>query len=495
MVATRGEIAVRVQQTLKTLGITTVAVYSDPAATAPHILMADEAWPLGGESAAETYLDMEKIITIALRCGVEAIHPGYGFLSENPRFARNCAEAGIVFIGPSPESMEALGDKISSKELAQQAGAPVVPNSPPCDRVDEAVDRFLATWGFPLLVTAAAGGGGRGMRLVNSLEGLAPALESAGREAQAAFGDRRVFLERYIPRPRHVEIQVLADGMGNTLHLMERDCSIQRRYQKIIEETPSPFLTPELRRRMGEAAVAVTRSAGYVNAGTVEFLVDSEPGEFYFLEMNTRLQVEHPITDEVLGIDLVEWQVRIASGEKLTLNQDDIQARGHAVECRIYAEDPYNDFAPSVGTLERWLPPTGPGLRLDSGVAQGQTVSTYYDPMLAKLIAWGPDRASSLHRMDLAFPQFPVLGVVTNIQFLRQIIRHPKFMEGDYDTGFLSVHSELGRPDSSEEDLNLAQALAAWAMGQVPSQKTRIQAGPGAAQNNPWHTGGKLRLP
>jgi len=333
------------------------------------------------------------------------------------------------------------------------------------------------------------------MRLVNSLEGLAPALESAGREAQAAFGDRRVFLERYIPRPRHVEIQVLADGMGNTLHLLERDCSIQRRYQKIIEETPSPFLTPELRRRMGEAAVAVTRSAGYVNAGTVEFLVDSETGEFYFLEMNTRLQVEHPITDEVLGIDLVEWQVRIASGEKLTLNQDDIQARGHAVECRIYAEDPYNDFAPSVGTLERWLPPTGPGLRLDSGVAQGQTVSTYYDPMLAKLIAWGPDRASSLHRMDLALSQFPVLGVVTNIQFLRQVIRHPKFMEGDYDTGFLSVNSELGRPDSSEEDLNLAQALAAWAMDQVPSQQTRIQAGPGAAQNNPWHTGGKLRLP
>ena len=495
MVANRGEIAVRVQQTLKTLGIATVAVYSDPDATAPHVLMADEAWPLGGESAAETYLDMEKIITIALRCGVEAIHPGYGFLSENPRFARTCTEAGIVFIGPSPESMEALGDKISSKELAQQAGAPVVPNSPPCDRVDEAVDRCLATWGFPLLVKAAAGGGGRGMRLVNSLEGLAPALESAGREAQAAFGDRRVFLERYIPRPRHVEIQVLADGMGNTLHLLERDCSIQRRYQKIIEETPSPFLTPELRRRMGEAAVEVTRSAGYVNAGTVEFLVDSETGEFYFLEMNTRLQVEHPITDEVLGIDLVEWQVRIASGEKLTLNQDDIQARGHAVECRIYAEDPYNDFAPSVGTLERWLPPTGPGLRLDSGVAQGQTVSTYYDPMLAKLIAWGPDRASSLHRMDLALSQFPVLGVVTNIQFLRQIIRHPKFMEGDYDTGFLSVHSELGRPDSSEEDLNLAQALAAWAMDQVPSQQTRIQAGPGAAQNNPWHTGGKLRLP
>ena len=261
----------------------------------------------------------------------------------------------------------------------------------------------------------------------------------------------------------------MADGVGNTLHLLERECSIQRRYQKIIEETPSPVLTPELRSRMGETAVAVTRSAGYVNAGTVEFLVDSENGEFYFLEMNTRLQVEHPITEAVLGLDLVEWQVRIASGEKLTLKQDDIQARGHAVECRIYAEDPYNDFAPSVGTLERWLPPTGPGLRLDSGVAQGQMVSSYYDPMLAKLIAWGPDRASSLRRMELALSQFPVLGLVTNIQFLHQVICHPKFMEGDYDTGFLSGHAQINRIESSDKEISLAQALAAWAMDQVPS--------------------------
>ena len=495
MVANRGEIAVRVQQTLKTLGIATVAIYSDPDSTAPHVLMADEAWALGGQTAAETYLDIEKIIDIARRCGAEAIHPGYGFLSENPRFARTCAEASIVFIGPSPESMEALGDKISSKELAQQAGVPVVPNSPPCDRVDEAVNRFVATWRFPLLVKAAAGGGGRGMRLVNSLEELAPALESAGREAQAAFGDGRVFLERYIPRSRHVEIQVLADNLGNTVHLLERDCSIQRRYQKIIEETPSPVLTPELRRQMGDAAVSVTRSAGYVNAGTVEFLVDSESGEFYFLEMNTRLQVEHPITEEVLGLDLVEWQVRIACGEELTLKQDDIQSRGHAVECRIYAEDPYSNFVPSVGTLVKWLPPTGPGLRLDSGVTQGQIVSTHYDPMLAKLIAWGPDRASSLRRMDLALSQFPVLGVVTNIQFLRQIIRHPRFMEGDYDTGFLSGNSELDRPESPQEDLNLAQALAAWAADGMPRQASRIRAGPAATENNPWRIAGKLRLP
>ena len=351
MIANRGEIAVRVQQTLKTLGIATVAVFSDPDSSAPHVLMADEALALGGQTAEETYLDMEKLIAIARRCGAEAIHPGYGFLSENPRFARACQDADITFIGPTPENMEALGDKISSKVLAQRAGAPVVPNSPPCSQIDAAVEEFIATWGFPLLVKAAAGGGGRGMRLVSGPDELTPALESAGREANAAFGDSRVFLERYIPRPRHVEFQVLADGFGNTVHLLERECSIQRRYQKIIEETPSPALTPELRRRMGEAAVAIAKAAGYVNAGTVEFLLDPDNGQFYFLEMNTRLQVEHPITEQVLGLDLVEWQVRIAAGEELTFRQDDVNARGHAVECRIYAENPYQNFVPSVGML------------------------------------------------------------------------------------------------------------------------------------------------
>ena len=495
LVANRGEIAVRVQQTLKTLGIATVAVYSDPDSAAPHVSMADEAWALGGKTAEETYLDMEKLIAIARRCGAEAIHAGYGYLSENPRFARACGEAGITFIGPTPENMEALGDKIRSKALAQRAGAPVVPNSPPCTRIDTAAEEFVAIWGFPLLVKAAAGGGGRGMRLVSELEELAPALESAAREAQSAFGDGRVFLERYIPQPRHVEIQVLADGLGNTVHLLERECSIQRRYQKIIEETPSPALTPDLRRRMGEAAVAVAGSARYVNAGTVEFLLDSENGNFFFLEMNTRLQVEHPITEEVLGLDLVEWQVRIAAGEELTIRQDDIHARGHAVECRIYAEDPYHNFAPSVGTLVKWLPPSGPGLRLDSGVTQGQEISTYYDPLLAKLIAWGPDRSSSLRRMELALSQFPVMGLVTNISYLRHVIHHPRFVEGAYDTGFLTESSDTGRPQVSQEGLNLAWALAAWATQGVSSQGPAIHAGTAEAQNNPWRNAGKLRLP
>ena len=495
LVANRGEIAVRVQQTLKTLGIATVAVYSDPDSPAPHVSMADEAWALGGQTSEETYLDAGKIIAIARRCGAQAIHPGYGFLSEVPRFARACEEAGIAFIGPTPENMEALGDKIRSKELAQRAEVPVVPNSAPCERIDTAAEEFVATWGFPLLVKAAAGGGGRGMRLVCGLEELAPALESAGREALAAFGDGRVFLERYVPRPRHVEIQVLADRFGNTVHLLERDCSIQRRYQKIIEETPSPALTPKLRRQMGEAAVAVARSAGYVNAGTVEFLLDSDNSQFYFLEMNTRLQVEHPVTEQVLGLDLVEWQVRIASGEELTIKQDEVHARGHAMECRIYAEDPYQDFVPSTGTLVKWLPPSGPGLRLDSGVAQGQEISIHYDPMLAKLIAWGPDRPSSLRRMDLALSQFPVLGLVTNIPFLRRVIRRPRFQDGDYDTGFLTGDSDAGRPDVSQEALNLARALAAWAAQGVSGQGPLVQAGPAEARNNPWHTAGKLRLP
>ncbi len=495
LVANRGEIAVRVQRTLKTMGIATAAIYSDPDASAPHVLMADEAWPLDGRSAEETYLDIDKIIAIAQRCGADAIHPGYGFLSENPRFARACHAAGIAFIGPTPENMEALGDKISSKLLAQRAGAPVVPNSPPCTRVDTAVEEFTAAWGYPLLVKAAAGGGGRGMRLVNGFDELASALESAAREAHAAFGDGRVFLERCIPRPRHVEFQVLADIFGNTVHMLERDCSIQRRYQKIIEETPSPALSTELRQRMGEAAVAVAKAAGYVNAGTVEFLLDVDSGQFYFLEMNTRLQVEHPITEEVLGLDLVEWQVRIASRESLTFQQDDVHARGHAVECRIYAEDPYHDYVPSVGTLVKWLPPTGPGLRLDSGVVQGQEITTYYDPMLAKLIAWGPDRATSLRRMELALSQFPVLGPVTNIPFLRQVIRSPSFQDGDYDIGFLTRESEIGGPELSKEIVSLAQALAAWAAESGSHQTRTVQTVPAAGQNSPWRTAGKLRFP
>ena len=501
LVANRGEIAVRINQTLRAMGIAPVAVYSDPDAGAPHVTTADQSVALPGNTAEETYLSIPNIVRAALDSRAEAIHPGYGFLSENPQFARACREARITFIGPSPESMELLGDKLRSKEIALSAGVPVVPSSPECLPGDPAAAKFVERWGFPLLVKAAAGGGGRGMRLVNRQSELDAGMETASREAQAAFGDGRVFLERYVANPRHIEVQVLADGSGHTIHLGERECSIQRRHQKIIEETPSPALTPELRHRMGEAAVAVARMAGYVNAGTVEFLLDSHSGEFYFLEMNARLQVEHPVTEAVLGLDMVEWQLRIASGESLTLEQQDIQPRGHAIECRIYAEDPYRDFVPSTGTLLRWRPPSGPGLRLDSGVAEGQEVSIYYDPMLAKLTAWAPSRELSLRRMEVALSQFLALGVVTNIPLLRSVVRHPQFQRGEYDTGFLEWNPAVTRPFMSEESRLIARALAAWASRQSDGpafpQAPVISANAGSSRGgaSPWQAAGEQRLP
>ena len=387
--------------------------------------------------------------------------------------------------------MEALGDKLRSKAIAQAVGVPVVPSSAVCTLGDEETREFVDEWGFPVMVKAVGGGGGRGMRLVHDMNGLEAALEAAKREAQAAFGDGRVFLERYVASPRHVEVQVLADAYGHTIHLGERECSLQRRHQKIIEETPSPALAPDLRHRMGEAAVAVAREAGYVNAGTVEFLLDSRRGESYFLEMNARLQVEHPVTEEVLGLDMVEWQVRIAAGEPLTLRQSDIQARGHAIEARIYAEDPYNDFAPSTGKLLRWRPPSGPGLRLDSGVAEGREVSIYYDPMLAKLVAWGPDRNTSLRRLEVALSQFQVLGVVTNIPLLRSVLGHSQFQSGNYDTGFLEWNPAVTSPSLPRE----ARALAAWIALQpaAPGSPSREEDGPSAA--GPWQSAGQRRLP
>jgi len=443
LVANRGEIAVRVLQTLQAMGIATAAIYADPDANAPHVALADEAHALDGSNADETYLDRRKIIGLALRCGAEAVHPGYGFLAENPAFSRECAEAGLVFIGPSPETIELLGDKIRSKAMALQAGVPVVPSSPLWVPGDSEPDALLSEIGLPLLVKAAAGGGGRGMRIVRGPEDLDQALESASREAASAFGDGRVFLEKYIPAARHVEFQVLADSSGHTIHLLERECSVQRRYQKVIEETPSPALGADLRTVMGKAAVAVAKSAGYTNAGTVEFLVDAPTGEYYFLEMNARIQVEHPVTEETLKLDMVEWQVRIAAGEQVTLSQDEIRPTGHAVECRIYAEDPYSDFAPATGRLLAWRPPSGMGIRLDSGVAEGLEITAYYDSMLAKLVAWGPDRQAAIGRMSRALESFPVVGVTTNIPFLIRAIAHPEFRSGDYDTGFIAKHPEL----------------------------------------------------
>ena len=495
LVANRGEIAVRINQTLRAMGIAPVAVYSDPDAGAPHVTTAEQAISLPGNTAEETYLDVGRIVQAARDCGADAIHPGYGFLSENPAFARACREAQIAFIGPTADSMALLGDKLRSKEIAQRAGVPVVPGSPECLPGDTVAAEFAERWGFPLLVKAAAGGGGRGMRIVSGRQGLDSDMELASREAQAAFGDGRVFLERYVANPRHVEIQVLADGTGHTIHLGERECSIQRRHQKIIEETPSPALTPELRRRIGEAAVAVAREAGYVNAGTVEFLLAPRTGEFYFLEMNARLQVEHPVTEAVLGLDMVEWQVRIASGERLTLQQEDIQPRGHAIECRIYAEDPYHDFVPSTGPLLRWRPPSGPGLRLDSGVDEGQAVSIYYDPMLAKLIAWAPDRDLSLRRMDVALSRFLVLGVITNIPLLRAVLGHAQFQRGEYDTGFLEWNPAVTMPTLTDEIRDMSRALAAWASSRPVGPASPTAPADTRVSANPWQTSGARRLP
>ena len=495
LIANRGEIAVRINQTLRAMGIAPLAVYSDPDAGAPHVTTAAQSVALPGNAAEETYLNISKLVQVALDCGADAIHPGYGFLSENPEFARACREAQLTFVGPTPESMAVLGDKLRSKEIARRAGVPVVPSSPVCQSGEAAADEFVEQWGFPLLVKAAAGGGGRGMRLVNRRPDLDGDMDLASREARAAFGDGRVFLERYVANPRHVEIQVLADGFGHTIHLYERECSIQRRHQKIIEETPSPALTTELRERMGNAAIAVAREAGYVNAGTVEFLLDPRSGQFYFLEMNARLQVEHPVTEAVLGLDMVEWQFRIASGEPLTLQQEDVEPRGHAIECRIYAEDPYHDFVPSTGTLLRWCPPSGPGLRLDGGVVQGQEVSIYYDPMLAKLIAWAPTRDLSLRRMDVALSQFLVLGVVTNIPLLRAVLGHSQFQRGEYDTGFLEWNPAVTSPSLPGETRMVARALAAWASHQPVGQVSRADGSDSPVSVNPWQSAGPLRLP
>ena len=495
LVANRGEIAVRISQTLHAMGISPVAVYSDPDANARHVHAADQSVSLPGKTAEETYLSIPKIVQAALDCGAGAIHPGYGFLSENPEFARACREAQITFVGPTAESMETLGDKLRSKDIARQAGVPVIPSSPVCLPGDAVAGEFAERWGFPLLVKAAAGGGGRGMRLVSRRQELEADMKLASREAHAAFGDGRVFLERFIANPRHVEVQVLADSFGHTIHLGERECSIQRRHQKIIEEAPSPALTPELRQRMGAAAIAVARRAEYVNAGTVEFLLDQQNGKFYFLEMNARLQVEHPVTEAVLGLDMVEWQVRIASGERMTLQQEDIQPRGHAIESRIYAEDPYRDSIPSTGTLLRWRPPSGPGLRLDSGVFQNQEVSIYYDPLLAKLIAWAPRRDLSLRRMEVALSQFLVLGVVTNIPLLQTVVAHPQFQRGEYHTGFLEENAAVVRSTIPGESRMMARALAAWVARQPVGQVSTTVGGDGRASANPWESAGDQRLP
>ncbi len=459
LIANRGEIAVRVIRACRELGIPSVAVYSDVDRAAMHVLKADEAYPIGAAPAAESYLNIQKILDVAARCGADAIHPGYGFLSENAKFAQACADAQLKFIGPSAASMEMMGSKTRARQEMEKAGVPLVPGtSRALESLKQAKD-VAARIGYPVMLKAAAGGGGKGMRLVGAAAELQSALEAAQSEAQRAFGDSEVYLEKAILHPRHIEMQVLADEYGSTVYLGERECSIQRRHQKVLEEAPSPLVDADLRRRMGEVAVQVAKAARYCNAGTVEFLVDQEK-HFYFLEMNTRLQVEHPVTELITGLDLVDLQIRIAAGEKLPFKQEDVLIRGHAIECRIYAEDPDNNYFPSPGTITALSQPAGPGIRLDSGVYEGCTVPIDYDPLLAKLIGHGQNRPQAISRLARALQEYFVGGIKTNVALFRRILGDEDFRSGKIDTGYLERLLGSG-PDGEKRNTEKVAAIAA----------------------------------
>jgi acetyl-CoA carboxylase biotin carboxylase subunit len=436
LIANRGEIAVRIARACRDMGIASAAVFSEADRDALHVRLADEAYAVGPAPSRESYLRIDKVMEAARRAGCDALHPGYGFLAENPELARACATNHITFIGPSPEAMESLGSKTAARQLAARAGVPMVPGTK--DAIENLTDarKIAREFGYPVLLKAVAGGGGKGMRLVTADSEAAAAWRDASSEAQNAFGDARLYLEKYVERPRHIEMQIFGDAHGHIAHLGERECSVQRRHQKVIEECPSPIMTPELRRAMGQAAVRLAREAGYTNAGTVEFLVDARRN-FYFLEVNTRLQVEHPVTEMVTGLDLVKLQISVAAGEPLPFSQKDIKLSGHAVECRLYAEDPGNQFFPSPGTILSRRAPAGPGIRLDDGVYEGFTVSTEYDPMLGKLIAWGQDRAEAIARLRRALEEHSVTGIKTNAGLLLGILHDPEFLRAEIFTRWL----------------------------------------------------------
>jgi acetyl-CoA carboxylase biotin carboxylase subunit len=459
LIANRGEIAVRVMRACREMGIASVAVYADVDRAAMHVRKADEAYAIGPAAATESYLNIAKILDVAKRSGADAIHPGYGFLSENSKFAQACADAGVKFIGPTAVAMELMGSKTRARQHMETAGVPFVPGTSRGLDSAEQARQVAEKIGYPVMLKAAAGGGGKGMRLVRKPEDLEPALESAKSEAQRAFGDGEVYIEKAIMNPRHIEMQILADEHGNTVYLGERECSIQRRHQKVMEESPSPIVDADMRRRMGGVAVRVAEAAGYTNAGTVEFLVDQKKN-FYFLEMNTRLQVEHPVTELITGLDLVHLQIRIAAGESLPFRQEDISVRGHAIECRIYAEDPDNNYFPSPGKITLLLTPSGPGIREDSGVYEGWTVPIDYDPLLAKLIGYGTDRAQTIARLVRAMNEYFVGGIKTNISLFQRILRDPEFVAGEIDTGYLDRLIKRSVPAAKRDDAGIA-AIAA----------------------------------
>ena len=459
LIANRGEIAIRIIRACKELGIKTVAVYSSADQHAQHVQLADEAILLGDAAPKESYLNVDKLIAAAIHTKADAIHPGYGFLSENASFALAVESANLTFIGPSADSIRAMGDKAESKIAMKKAGVPTVPGFEDLES-DAEFKKAAKEIGYPVLVKAAAGGGGKGMRVVNDENELSEAIKSARREALNSFGDERLLIEKYLANAHHIEFQVFGDKHGNLIHLFERECSVQRRHQKIIEETPSPLLTPELREQMGQAAVAAAKAVNYYNAGTIEFIFDPILSSFFFLEMNTRLQVEHPITELVTGIDLVQWQIRIAAGEKFPFMQSDLHQHGHAIECRVYAEDPANGFFPSTGKLLQFIEPRGPGIRVDSGFTTGSEVTHFYDPLLAKLIVHAENRETAIQRMQTALKEFVVHGVVTNIDFMQAMLAHDDFAGGKVSTRWVEAKfKEWNTPEPSAESL-VAAALA-----------------------------------
>ncbi|MEM7587990.1 MAG: acetyl-CoA carboxylase biotin carboxylase subunit, partial [Acidobacteriota bacterium] len=489
LVANRGEIARRVFRTLRDMGLATVAVYSDADSDAPHVAEADEAVRLGPAPSAQSYLDQDAVFAAAQAVGAHAIHPGYGFLSENADFAERCAQEGLVFIGPSPQAIRSMGDKAAAKELANEAGVPILDGFRLEESASDTFHERAAELGFPLLIKAAAGGGGKGMRVVSEASELDDAASAARREAEAAFGDGSLLIERFLSAPRHVEVQVLGDAHGNVVHLFERDCSVQRRHQKVFEESPSPAVEETLRARMGEAAVALAHAVDYQGAGTVEFLLD-ETGAFYFLEMNTRLQVEHPVTEAVTGLDLVRLQVDIARDQPLTFNQDDVKLAGHAIEARLYAEDPSQDFLPATGTVSLWAVPELPGLRVDSGIEQGDTIGIHYDPMLAKVIAHGTTRDEAVRRLHRGLSELAVGGLITNHDFLLATLEHEAFRQGAVNTGFIATHM----PTSARTRDNARHARAQHAIAATLYRfRARRKLGgphpggiPSGWRNNPW---------
>ncbi|MGB7055775.1 MAG: acetyl-CoA carboxylase biotin carboxylase subunit [bacterium] len=490
LVANRGEIAVRVLRACREMNIASVTVYSDADRNALHTRYADEVYYLGAAPATESYLKIDSIIEIAKKSRAEAVHPGYGFLAENTEFARACENSGIVFIGPTSKAIELLGDKIASKKTMTKAGIPVIPGSAGAVDKEEVATKIIEEIGFPVLIKAAGGGGGKGMRVVRDKKELMSSMKQAMNEARSTFGNPTIFIEKFLQAPRHIEFQILADNHGNVVHLYERECSVQRRHQKLIEEAPSAIMTPQLREKMGEAAVKAVKASDYTNAGTVEFMVDKNR-DFYFLEMNTRLQVEHPVTELITGIDIVKEQFMIAAGEELSLRQDEIKMNGAAIECRISAEDPENNFVPSTGKIIELIEPGGIGVRVDSGIYEGFDIPIYYDPLIAKLLAWAPTRPDAIKRMTRALSEYTIRGVETSIPFHLLVMGHPKFLEGDYDTTF--IDKVLGKIKYEKSNYEVA-AISAVLAKLFKKERARVLTPQEGRRVSPWKLAGRQEM-